>query len=306
MSWRIFRSNMLRYMANPNGVSTSAAYAKKITTEYDLCMRRGIQGINLCTIQKGNPQAMEALISATLAQSFANPGPSLSPLIKNMGSAIKAYWAGAQMVPFPIPPIPAPGSISNLVVTQNICISPGTWVAQFPTPPVLSPTFLIDFFILGCQIHLLTLKGMIYTTSMYPAAPSPVPGPGVINWSGYIIPGGIGSFDSDDDDNNSDTSTGISSDWQPIGPASTVGASLNNDGSIGSGGSSGIGAGVGSGGSSAGGDFGSVSDGVSTINAKKYSEASIYNSGDLVEYNGKVYIAQNPDKNGERCWDAPF
>ena len=127
----------------------------------------------------------------TLVQCFANPGPALSPLIKNLGSAFKAYWAGATMNPFPIPPIPAPGAIQNIVVTQNLCINPGTWVAQFPTPPVLSSAFLVDFIILAAQIHLLTLKGMIYTTSMYPAAPSPVPAPGVIQWSGYIIPGGL-------------------------------------------------------------------------------------------------------------------
>ena len=124
----------------------------------------------------------------------------------------KAYWAGATMNPFPIPPIPAPGAIQNIVVTQNLCINPGTWVAQFPTPPVLSSAFLVDFIILSAQIHLLTLKGMIYTTSMYPAAPSPVPAPGVIQWSGYIIPGGFGR-DGDDDDNSDGEPN---SDWQPL------------------------------------------------------------------------------------------
>ena len=62
MSWGVFRSNMLRYMKNPTGVSSSQAYAKRITFEYDMCMRRGIQGINLCSVQKGNTQAMESLI----------------------------------------------------------------------------------------------------------------------------------------------------------------------------------------------------------------------------------------------------
>ena len=33
---------------------------------------------------------------------------------------------------------------------------------------------------------------------MFPAAPSPVPAPGVIQWSGYLIPGGFGR-DGDDD-----------------------------------------------------------------------------------------------------------
>ena len=111
MSWGVFRSNMLRYMKNPTGVSSPQAYAKKITFEYDMCMRRGIQGINLCSVQKGNTQVMESLIAVTLVQCFAiQKGPippPLSPLIKNLGSAFKAYWAGATMNPFPIPPIPA-------------------------------------------------------------------------------------------------------------------------------------------------------------------------------------------------------
>ena len=163
------------------------------------------------------------------------------------------------MNPFPIPPIPAPGAIQNIVVTQNICISPGIWVGNFPTPPVMSSALLIDFFILAAQIHLLTLKGMIYTTSMFPAAPSPVPAPGVIQWSGYLIPGGFGRDGDDDSDGQAN------SDWQPLNV--------------------------------------SVDD---APNAKEFSEAGIFNSGDVVKYNDEFYIAQNPEKNGERCWNIPF
>ena len=67
MSWGIFKSNMKRYMANPIGVATQQAFAKKLTTEYDMCMRRGLQGINLCAIQKGNSQLMEQLVNVALA-----------------------------------------------------------------------------------------------------------------------------------------------------------------------------------------------------------------------------------------------
>ena len=95
MSWGIFKSNMKRYMANPIGVATQQAFAKKLTTEYDMCMRRGLQGINLCAIQKGNSQLMEQLVNVALAQCFAIRQPSqplpLSPIIKNLGPAVKAY-----------------------------------------------------------------------------------------------------------------------------------------------------------------------------------------------------------------------
>ena len=47
MSWGIFKSNMKRYMANPTGVPSSQAWAKKLTTEYDMCMRRGLSLIHI-------------------------------------------------------------------------------------------------------------------------------------------------------------------------------------------------------------------------------------------------------------------
>ena len=53
MSWGIFKSNMKGYMSNPIGVASLEVFAKKLTIEYDMCMRRGIQGLNLCSIQKG-------------------------------------------------------------------------------------------------------------------------------------------------------------------------------------------------------------------------------------------------------------
>ena len=72
MSWGIFASNMKRYMATPIGVATLQAFAKKLTTEYDACIRRGIQGINLCSIQKGNTELMEALTTCLL---YTSPSP---------------------------------------------------------------------------------------------------------------------------------------------------------------------------------------------------------------------------------------
>ena len=41
-------------------------------------------------------------------------------------------------------------------------------------------------------------------------------------------------------------------------------------------------------------------------NANEFTAAGIFNSGDVVKYNDKFYIAQNPEKNGERCWNIPF
>ncbi len=265
MSWGIFKANMKGYMSNPIGVASLQVFAKKLTIEYDMCMRRGIQGINLCSIQKGNTSVMESLVIVALTKCFAiQKGPippPTSPIIKELGNAVKAYWAGATMNPFPIPPIPAPGAIQNIVVTNNICINPGTWPVPIELPAVLSPNFFIDIFVLSAQIHLLTLKGMIYTTSMYPSAPSPIPGPGVINWSMYVIPGGrIG----DRDNNNDDDQLPIS-DWQFLGNEKPP-----------------------------------------FKNIKKFRSNEPYFTGDVIESGGNYYVAQNPEKNGQRCWNIPF
>ena len=267
MSWGIFKSNMKGYMSNPIGVASLQVFAKKLTVEYDMCIRRGIQGLNLCTIQKGNTSVMEALVVAALLKCFAiQKGPippPTSPIIKELGNAVKAYWAGATMNPFPIPPIPAPGAIQNIVVTNNICINPGTWPVPIELPAVNTPNFFLDIFVLSAQIHLLTLKGMIYTTSLYPSAPSPIPGPGVINWSGYIIPGGgLGFGGSDDDDSPV-------SDWQYLGSDDTTGPPPMKT-------------------------------------PKKFRSNQPYNTGDVIETGGRYFIAQNPEKNGQRCWNIPF
>ena len=94
-------------------------------------------------------------------------------------------------------------------------------------------------------------------------APSPIPGPGVINWSGYVVPMGIlPRFGSDDDANS--TSTVATSDWQELSALP------------------------------------------SNIVPKKFSPNDVYNTGDVIESAGKFYLAQNPEKNGLRCWNIPF
>ena len=90
---------------------------------------------------------------------------------------------------FPIPLIPAPGSVQNILVISNTVVNPGVWPTLPPTPPNNTPTLLIDSFILAATIHLSTISGIINTTSLYPSVPAPIPAPGIIPWSGYTIIG---------------------------------------------------------------------------------------------------------------------
>lgn len=56
---------------------------------------------------------------------------------------------------------------------------------------VLQPTnntsAIIDDFINYATQHLTTVSGVINTISLYPGVPTPVPGPGVISWTGYTV-----------------------------------------------------------------------------------------------------------------------
>lgn len=57
---------------------------------------------------------------------------------------------------------------------------------------ILQPTtetkLLIDDFIQYATQHLTTVTGRIDTLSMYPTVPVPTVGPGVIIWTGYVVP----------------------------------------------------------------------------------------------------------------------
>lgn len=54
--------------------------------------------------------------------------------------------------------------------------------------PTKNTSLIIDDFIQYATQHLTTVGGVISTLSLYPSVPTPVPGPGVINWTGYTIP----------------------------------------------------------------------------------------------------------------------
>jgi hypothetical protein len=169
MSWGLFKLNVLRKTSiiNSNTVKT---VAKVWAEEYDAAVKRGKDFINFESVQTGNKQLMETLFTVAL--------------LKGMSS----YWAGAQMKPFPIPLIPAPGSIQNLAVNSNVVVNVGVWPLYPPIKPVSKQIIMVDLFIIAALVHLFSIGGIIQTTSLYPSAPTPIPAPGVIPWTGYLVP----------------------------------------------------------------------------------------------------------------------
>lgn len=188
MSWKLFKVNMLLYMNNPIGVVTPQQFGIKLVTEYDACMRRGGQLIGKEAVLAGNIGLMTTLMNVATANALTAQIPEKHAFLKDIGNAVKGYWTGATLQPFPIYPIPAPGSIQNIILNSGMVTNPGTWPqVPFEIPTKSCLTF-IEAFVMFAKIHLFTLQGMFMTTSLYPSAPSPIPAPGVANWVGYMIP----------------------------------------------------------------------------------------------------------------------
>lgn len=191
MSWSLFKVNIIR-KTNPKFNNNNINQVAKIwADEYDACVKRGKDFINFESIQSGNKVIMETLFRVALLKGLTTPPGQDFSLVNEFGNGVKAYWAGAQMKPFPIPLIPAPGSIQNISVNSNVVVNVGTWPIYPPLKPARKQETMVDMFILAALIHLFSIGGFIQTTSLYPSAPTPIPAPGVIPWTGYLVPPSI-------------------------------------------------------------------------------------------------------------------
>lgn len=141
MSWEIFKQNVLRVMNRPESINDIDTVARTFAREYDLAVRRGGDTINKVAIKKGNVQLMEQLFKAALQKGLSSNQPY--DLVGEMGKGVIAYWTGAVMNEFPIPIIPAIGSVSNIGVTSNVVTNVGKWnpVITLPPNPLLSDLY---------------------------------------------------------------------------------------------------------------------------------------------------------------------
>lgn len=191
MSWSLFKANIIR-KTNPKFNNNNINQVAKIwADEYDAAVKRGKDFINFESVQRGNKAIMETLFKVALLKGLATPPGQNFSLVNEFGNGVKAYWAGAQMKPFPIPLIPAPGSIQNISVNSNVVVNVGTWPIYPPLRPARKQETMVDMFILAALVHLFSIGGFIQTTSLYPSAPTPIPAPGVIPWTGYLVPPSI-------------------------------------------------------------------------------------------------------------------
>ncbi len=187
MSWSLFKLNILR-QTKPSRNLDIEQVSTIWSDEYDAAVKRGKDFLNMESVQKGNKTLMKSLFKVALLKGLASPPGQDFSLVNEFGNGVRAYWAGAQMNPFPIPLIPAPGSIQNIVVNSNIVSNIGTWPMYPPLKPANKQEMMVNMFILAALIHLFSIGGIIQTTSLYPSAPTPIPAPGVIVWTGYLVP----------------------------------------------------------------------------------------------------------------------
>lgn len=186
MSWQIFKNNILRVANDPISIRNTEQVANLYAMEYDSAIRRGADILHNVSILSGNLPMMIQLFNLALKQGLNTNSPQFS-LVNSMGNGVISYWSGATMNVVPIPLMPAPGTIQNILVTSNIVSNPGTWSVYPPIPPTNSTSIIIDTFIAAATLHLTTITGLINTLSLYPAAPSPIPGPAIIPWTGYRV-----------------------------------------------------------------------------------------------------------------------
>ena len=191
MSWDIFKFTMKSYMDNPNGVKSKEAFAKQFTTAYDSAIKlgsvstKGFGGIIL-PLAKGQTEIMEKLMISACSIAITKSETGQHSWLKDIGTAVKGYWAGAQLSQIP-PQIPAPGSFQNLSATSGIVSNPGQWPNTPPEQPTDFAENFLDLFILYSQIHLTTIEFSCTTTSLYPGFPLIPPLPGFINLVGYQL-----------------------------------------------------------------------------------------------------------------------
>lgn len=177
---------MLRYMQRPGGIDSLESFAKKLTIEYDIAIKKGFQTLNQTKLISGNTELCEKLITLALKTHLLKTSGQ-STIISEIGKGFVGYWSGATMATFPTPIIPAIGALYNILATSSLVLNPGTWSYIAPQLPTTHSGIFLDQLITGIISHLSTISGLYITLSAYPGFPLLPPLPGVLFWQGYSV-----------------------------------------------------------------------------------------------------------------------
>jgi hypothetical protein len=187
MSFALFKSNMFMYMNRPEGIDSYKDFAKKITDEYDIAARSGMQTINNIPLSSPNKSLMEILVTLACAKALSKKS-GYHNFIDDIGKGCVGYWTGATLLTGIPPIIPSIGAIQNITSTAAFTLNPGTWTPVGPLIPTTDINMFLDRLIMAMQMHLTTVSGLYITISMYPGFPLIPPAPGILTWTGFTIP----------------------------------------------------------------------------------------------------------------------
>lgn len=193
--WDLFKLQVKAVMIS--SPASSDDLAKIIATAYDSSVKLPPAGdlSHKITVLNGNVQLLENLIKIVLIQQSRSEVQL--PIINAIANGFVAYWGGATLQNLPIPMMPAPGAIGNILVTSNIVVNPGIQVSiPFTYEGLDNVDGFINKLIQAANIHLYTVGGWTFTTSLYPGG---VTAPGYLPWQGYSVsanPIDFNSFDS--------------------------------------------------------------------------------------------------------------
>lgn len=175
------------YMNRPEGIDSYNDFAKKLTDEYDMAVRRGFQTINNIPIQTPNKALMLSLVTLACSKALSVK-EGQHTFIDDIGKGCIGYWTGSTIMTGIPPIIPATGAIQNITSTSAFTLNPGSWTPVGPLIPTTDINMFLDRLIMAMQMHLTTISGLYITISLYPGFPLIPPAPGILTWTGFTIP----------------------------------------------------------------------------------------------------------------------
>lgn len=171
-------------------IVSNAIFAKNLSEEYDKVIKAGFTLLPFKGIafEGGNQMLMATTLLGILNKTKLDKN---GDLLRDIGPAIQAYWAGATHSKLPIPytdswrkpEFPCIGAVKNVATSIAFCFFPGVWTPILVTPNGEPAPFLLNF-IISANLHLLTIGGSYFCDCIYPP-PAP-PGPGALPWGGYF------------------------------------------------------------------------------------------------------------------------
>ncbi len=173
-----------------NEVDSYDDFAKKLTSEYDNCIKRGFQQPGIfgkVPLQVGNTDLMETLLKLACVKAL-NIKEGNHAFIDDIGEAVvKGYWVGAELSKS-IPPLATtPPAFLNISTTTAPISNAGVWKPIGPTPPLDDAEVFLDLLIPSMQVHLTTIAGTYILESLYPGVPVSK-NPSILPFTGYSVP----------------------------------------------------------------------------------------------------------------------